>query len=78
MTVTATLFRPVGLHELALVWDMGMGEFPPRLPSQPIFYPVANITYARQIGRDWNVSDEKSGFAGLLLHLMWTKLTYPA
>ena len=66
MTVTAALFRPVGLHELALIWDKDMGEFPPRLPSQPIFYPVANITYARQIARDWNGSDEKSGFAGFI------------
>ena len=66
MTVTATLFRPVGLHELALIWDEGMSGFPPRLPSQPIFYPVANITYARQIACDWNASDEKSGFAGFV------------
>ena len=66
VTVTATLFRPVGLHELALIWDEGMSGFPPRLSSQPIFYPVANITYARQIARDWNLSDEKSGFAGFV------------
>jgi len=64
--VTATLFRPVGLHELALIWDKAVGDFPPRLPSQPIFYPVANITYTRQIARDWNRSDEKSGFAGFV------------
>lgn len=43
-----------------------MREFPPRLPSQSIFYPVANVTYARQIARDWNVSDERSGFAGFV------------
>jgi hypothetical protein len=57
-----TLFRPVGLHELALIWDSGMREFPPRLPQQPIFYPVANIGYATQIARDWNTKD--SSFAG--------------
>lgn len=59
-----TLFRPVGLHELALIWDSGMREFPPRLPHQPIFYPVANVEYAAQIARDWNTKDEGSGFAG--------------
>ena len=64
--MTTTLFRPVGLHELALIWDKGMREFPPRLPHQPIFYPVANIEYARQIARDWNIKDEKSGFAGFV------------
>jgi|SRR6516162_3215028 hypothetical protein len=61
-----TLVRPVGLHELALIWDSGMREFPPRLPSQPIFYPVINAEYARQIARDWNTRDEKSGFAGFV------------
>jgi len=60
----ATLFRPVGLHELALIWDAGMKAFPPRLPHQPIFYPVANINYASQIAKDWNPKDEASGFAG--------------
>jgi hypothetical protein len=59
-----TLFRPVGLHELALIWDSGMREFPPRLPHQPIFYPVANVEYATQIARDWNTKDEGSAFAG--------------
>jgi hypothetical protein len=39
-----------------------MREFPPRLPHQPIFYPVANIEYATQIARDWNTKE--SSFAG--------------
>ena len=64
MPAMTTLFRPVGLHELALIWDSGMREFPPRLPHQPIFYPVANVVYATQIARDWNTKDEGSGFAG--------------
>jgi hypothetical protein len=64
--MTTNLFRPVGLHELALTWDTGMREFPPRLPHQPIFYPVTNEEYARQIARDWNTKDEKSGFAGFV------------
>jgi len=56
----------VGLHELALIWDLGMREFPPRLPHQPIFYPVINADYARQIARDWNTRDANSGFAGFV------------
>jgi hypothetical protein len=60
------LFRPVGLYELALMWDLKMREFPPRLSHQPIFYPVATVEYARQIPRDWNTSDQKSGFGGFV------------
>ena len=51
------LFRPVGLNELSLIWDSGMRDFPPRLPHQPIFYPVTNVDYATQIARDWNTKD---------------------
>jgi hypothetical protein len=60
------LFRPVGLQELALLWDAGMRGFPQRLPQQPIFYPVVNLEYARQIARDWNTPDANSGFAGFV------------
>lgn len=60
------LFRPVGLEELALLWESGMREFPPRLIHQPIFYPVLNLEYARQIARDWNTPDVNSGFAGFV------------
>ncbi|QSQ16559.1 hypothetical protein [Myxococcus landrumensis] len=52
------LFRPVGLEELLLIYRAGMRRFPPRLPDQPIFYPVLNRGYAEQIARDWNT---KSG-----------------
>jgi hypothetical protein len=38
--------------------------FPPRLPEQPIFYPVLNEEYATQIARDWNMRDAASGYAG--------------
>jgi hypothetical protein len=57
-----TLYRPVGLDELALIWDAGCREFPPRLPEQPIFYPVTSAEYATQIARDWNT--RASSFAG--------------
>ena len=48
------LYRPVGADELKLVEDSGWARFPPRLPEQPIFYPVLERAYAEQIARDWN------------------------
>jgi len=49
-----TLYRPVGQGELELIRENGFREFPPRLPEQPIFYPVLTEEYATQIARDWN------------------------
>jgi hypothetical protein len=51
---TVTLFRPVGGAELALIEAADHRAFPPRLPEQPIFYPVTNEAYATRIARDWN------------------------
>lgn len=51
-TETVTLFRPVGQKELDLIAASGNRAFPPRLPHQPIFYPVLNEEYATQIARD--------------------------
>ena len=63
MTESITLFRPVGPEELKLIEDSGFSEFPPRLPEQPIFYPVTNREYAAQIARDWNTKyGSKEGF----------------
>jgi hypothetical protein len=61
---TIILFRPVGQHELDLIIESGNTEFPPRLPEQPIFYPVLNEAYAVQIARDWNATynDPKRGY----------------
>ncbi len=59
-TETVTLYRPTGPKELALVKESGYRRWPPRLPDQPIFYPVTNEEYATQIARDWNVP--ASGF----------------
>lgn len=59
---TTTLYRPVGPEELELIRLSDWTVFPPRLPEQPIFYPVANEAYAIQIARDWNVRDSGSGF----------------
>ncbi len=61
---TVTLYRPVGTAELALIEASGFSSFPPRLPEQPIFYPVTNQSYAEQIARDWNAkyNDDKRGY----------------
>lgn len=56
---TLELFRPVGMNELKLIHASGMRVFPPRLPEQPIFYPVLNRPYAAQIARDWNAKTEE-------------------
>lgn len=62
-----TLYRPVGRKELELVRASGFRTFPPRLPHQPIFYPVLDEEYATQIARDWNTRDEASGYEGYVL-----------
>ncbi|MGI4883820.1 MAG: hypothetical protein ACRYFR_02545 [Janthinobacterium lividum] len=49
------LYRPVNQQELDLIAAAGWRQFPPRLPEQPIFYPVLHEEYAVQISRDWNV-----------------------
>ncbi|MCE9558540.1 MAG: hypothetical protein K8R88_06275 [Armatimonadetes bacterium] len=57
-----TLWRPVGEAELLLIRKSG--RFPPRLPIQPIFYPVLSFDYAAKIAREWNTRDTASGFVG--------------
>lgn len=59
---TVTLYRPVGPLERQLIEESGWLKFPPRLPEQPIFYPVMNKEYAIQIARDWNVRDSGAGY----------------
>ena len=54
MSETVTLYRPVGQQELDLIIASGYSRFPPRLPEQPIFYPVLNEAYASQIAQNWN------------------------
>src|ERR1051326_1690892 len=59
---TIILYRPVGPKELALIASTGYREFSPRLPEQPIFYPVLNEEYARQIACEWNVPSSGAGY----------------
>lgn len=58
------LYRPVGQAELDLIAATDFTEFPPRLPEQPIFYPVCSEDYAAQIARDWNAkyNSDKIGY----------------
>ena len=64
MDQTIVLFRPVGQQELDLIRELNFAAFPPRLPEQPIFYPVLNEEYARQIARDWNakINEPRVGY----------------
>ena len=50
------LYRPVGTKELELIEKSGYTKYPPRLPEQPIFYPVLNEKYATEIASGWNVT----------------------
>jgi hypothetical protein len=57
-----TMYRPTGPKELELVKSSGFKRWPPRLPEQPVFYPVTNKEYAVQIARDWNVKSSGVGY----------------
>ncbi len=59
---TVTLYRPTGPNELAKVAETGFTAWPPRLEGQPIFYPVTNEEYARQITVQWNVPRAGVGY----------------
>jgi hypothetical protein len=56
------LYRPVGPEELTLIRESGFRRFPPRLPHQPVFYPVLTEAYATKIARDWNVKASGAGY----------------
>ncbi len=55
---TVTLWRPTRPQELASGWR----RWRPRLPEQPIFYPVLNEAYAKMIARGWNVKHSGAGY----------------
>jgi hypothetical protein len=59
---TVVLWRPTGPDELRLVEESGWRRWPPRLPEQPIFYPVLSEEYATKIARDWNVKASGAGY----------------
>lgn len=59
---TVVLYRPTGPTELELVRQSGFTRWPPRLPEQPIFYPVTNEAYAKQIAVEWNIGASGVGY----------------
>lgn len=59
---TITMYRPVGPAELELLKQSGWRRWPPRLPEQPIFYPVTNEEYAAEIASKWNVPESGAGY----------------
>ncbi len=61
MKETITCYRPVGEKELELIKYENFSAFPPRLPEQPIFYPVTNERYAIEI-TEWNLTDFGKGY----------------
>ena len=58
------LYRPVGQAEYDLIAQTDFAQFPPRLPEQPIFYPVLNQQYAHEIAEKWNTRYADSGYKG--------------
>lgn len=59
---TTLLFRPIGPAEFDLLRSSGWRRWPPRLPEQPIFYPVTNFRYAAEIASRWNVEESGAGY----------------
>ena len=59
---TTLLYRPVNQAELDLIEGLVWKGFPPRLPEQPIFYPVTNEPYALVISQNWNVNEYGTGY----------------
>ena len=59
---TITLYRPTGPKEMELVEASGYKSWPPRLPEQPIFYPVTNEAYAKEIAVQWNIKESGMGY----------------
>lgn len=60
--LVAVLYRPTGPEEMALLQQSDYRLWPPRLPEQPIFYPVTNEEYAKEIAIRWNIKDSKIGY----------------
>ena len=58
------LYRPVGQAEYDLIAQSSFAAYPPRLPEQPIFYPVLNERYARELSEKWNRRYPDSQYTG--------------
>ena len=42
--------------------ESGFKKWPPRLPEQPIFYPVTNEEYAKEISTKWKKEESKVAY----------------
>lgn len=62
MEDTIVMYRPTGPKELELVRQSEFRRWPPRLPEQPIFYPVTNQQYAVEIASRWNAKEDGVGY----------------
>ena len=58
---TTLLYRPTGQTELDLIAATEYRKFPPRLPEQPLFYPVLTLAYAMKIAQ-WNATEGGVGY----------------
>jgi hypothetical protein len=56
------LYRPAGPAEIELVRSTAFTRWPPRRDEQPIFYPVTNEQYAREIAEQWNLREDGVAF----------------
>jgi len=65
------LFRPTGARELALVAQSGWRAWPPRLPEQPIFYPVLTFEYAEKIAREMAKRNPPRTAGGIQHQELW-------
>ncbi|WP_432463103.1 hypothetical protein [Agarivorans sp. QJM3NY_33] len=63
---TIICYRPLGQKELDLVAASGYKKWPPRLPEQPIFYPVTSEEYAVELTQ-WNITDFGKGYVSRFL-----------
>lgn len=57
-----TMYRPVGPGEYEKLIQSDFEAWPPRLEGQPIFYPVTNEKYAREIATEWNIPECGIGY----------------
>ena len=51
-----------GARRIQIDRGSGFKEWPLRLEGQPIFYPVTNELYAREITEQWNIRDSGIGY----------------
>lgn len=61
------MYRLISEPKLILIAKSESTVFPPRLPEQPIFYPVLNERYSAEIAKRWNTKDKNSDYKGYVI-----------